>query len=225
MAAAHCFCWLFVWRAIAGLCGSSYVIANAYIAAVTLPEDRAKAYGMVVAAFGVGFVLGPAIDGLLGEFGPRVPLYAAAAISVLNFMYGWFVLPKTLTRANMRPFDWRRAHAFGTFAIFRRYAGVPPWCGVLFTILRPEGFVHPMLMTILSKAVPEGPQGELQGGISSVMNIALLGGTVFFSQIFGWFLRPDAIVISADIAFYVAAVIIAMSWVMFMMFVRIPNVR
>lgn len=74
MAAAHCFCWLFVGRAIAGLCGSSHVIASAYIADVTLPEDRVKAYGMIGAAFCVGFVLGPAIGGLLGEFGPRVPL-------------------------------------------------------------------------------------------------------------------------------------------------------
>ncbi len=91
--------------AIAGLCGSSHMIANAYIADVTEPEDRAKAFGMMGAAFGVGFVLGPAIGGMLGEYGSRVPFYVAACVSLLNLLYGWFVLPETLTPEKRRPFE------------------------------------------------------------------------------------------------------------------------
>lgn len=72
--------WLFIGRAIAGFCGSSWIIANAFITDVTTPEDRGEYFGMMGAAFGVGFVLGPAIGGLLGEFGPRVPFFVAAAV-------------------------------------------------------------------------------------------------------------------------------------------------
>ena len=77
--------WLFVGRILAGICGSSWIIANAYIADITAPEDRAKAFGMMGAAFGVGFVIGPALGGMLGEFGPRVPFFVAAAVSLANF--------------------------------------------------------------------------------------------------------------------------------------------
>ena len=294
--------WLFVGRAVAGLCGSSFVIANAYIADVTAPEDRAKAFGMMGAAFGIGFVLGPALGGLLGEFGPRVPFFAAAGISTLNFIYGWFVLPETLPPEKRRAFEWRRANPFGTFAVFQKYAGVLPMCGILgayffasavypaiwpfwgmakfdwsvstvglslaaFGIITavfqgglagpavarfgeyrvaliglvsaviaavgygfagglgmvvffmlvhgPEGFVHPMLTAIMSKAVPDDAQGELQGGISSVMNIAMLGGTVFFSQIFGYFMQPTAPFISPDVAYFTAAALLVVVLGMF----------
>lgn len=290
--------WLFVGRAIAGLCGSSYVIANAYIADVTPPEGRARAFGMMGAAFGVGFVVGPAIGGLLGEFGPRVPFLVAALISLLNFAYGWFVLPETLAPEHRRPFEWRRANPFGTFAVFRRYAGVVPLCGVLFVFFfassvypaiwafwgfakfdwsvsmvgftlaaygivaavfqggltgravstfgehrvaliglsvaviaalgyglvgtlagvlillvvhGPEGFVHPMLTAMMSKVVPDDAQGELQGGISAIMNIAMLAGTVFFAQVFGYFMQPGAPFRSPDVAFFLAAGFMALA--------------
>ena len=124
--------WLFVGRAIAGLCGSSHVIANAYIADVTEPEDRAKAFGMMGAAFGVGFVLGPAIGGMLGEYGSRVPFYVAACVSLLNLLYGWFVLPETLTPEKRRPFELARANPLGTFKVFQTYGSVIPLSVVLF---------------------------------------------------------------------------------------------
>jgi DHA1 family tetracycline resistance protein-like MFS transporter len=78
--------WLFVGRLLAGVCGASWVIANAYIADITAPEERGKAFGMMGAAFGLGFIIGPAIGGLLGEFGARVPFYAAATVSGLNLI-------------------------------------------------------------------------------------------------------------------------------------------
>ncbi len=299
--------WLFVGRVIAGICGSSYVIANAYIADVTAPDDRAKAFGLMGAAFGVGFVVGPAIGGLLGEFGPRVPFYVAAAISALNLLFGYFVLPETLPPEKRRPFDWRRANPFGTFKVFQSYNGVLPLSAVLFVfffassvypaiwpfwgmakfgwstatvgltlaafgiiaavtqgglsgplvkrfgehnvamfglifaviaavgygwapglvvvlimlvIHAPEGLVHPMLIALMSKAVPDDAQGEMQGGISSVMNVAMLAGTVFFSQVFGYFLNPADPVPTAGTAYFFAAGFLALALGMFVVFTR-----
>jgi MFS transporter, DHA1 family, tetracycline resistance protein len=299
--------WLFAGRVIAGVCGSSYVIANAYIADVTAPEDRAKAFGLVGAAFGVGFVLGPAIGGLLGELGPRVPFYVAAAISVLNLVYGWFVLPETLPPEKRRAFEWRRANPFGAFKVFRQYQGVVPLCVVLFVYFAasavypaiwafwgmakfgwsealvgltlaafgiitavfqglvtgpvvarygewrvclfglgtavvvalgyglagslvvvllllvvhgPEGFVHPMLVAMMSKVVPDDAQGELQGGISAVMNVAMLIGTVLFAQVFGFFMQETAPIRSPDVAFFLAAALLVGVLAMYLVIVR-----
>jgi DHA1 family tetracycline resistance protein-like MFS transporter len=97
---------------------------------------------------------------------------------------------------------------------------------ILLVIHGPEGFVHPMLTTIMSKAVPEDAQGELQGGLSSVMNIAMLLGTVVFSQIFGHFMQPDALIQSPDVAMYVAAAVLALALLLFVATVRAhPQVR
>jgi MFS transporter, DHA1 family, tetracycline resistance protein len=87
---------------------------------------------------------------------------------------------------------------------------------VLFVVHGPEGFVHPMLSAIMSKAVPENAQGELQGGISSIMAVAMLAGTVFFSQVFSWFMKPNAIVQSPDVAMFAAAGFLALAMVVFM---------
>jgi MFS transporter, DHA1 family, tetracycline resistance protein len=299
--------WLFVGRVIAGICGSSYVIANAYIADVTAPEDRAKAFGMVGAAFGVGFVLGPAIGGLLGELGPRVPFYVAAGISMLNFIYGWYVLPETLPPEKRRTFEWARSNPFGAFKVFRLYHGVVPLCAVLFVYFTasavypaiwpfwgmakfgwseamvglslavfgiitalfqgfvtgpvvarfgewkvclaglligalvaagyglagslaavivlmilhgPEGFVHPMLVAMMSKAVPEDAQGELQGGISAVMNVAMLVGTILFSQVFGFYMQEARGTPSPNVAFYLAAAVLFGVTLMYLAVVR-----
>jgi MFS transporter, DHA1 family, tetracycline resistance protein len=295
--------WLFVGRAFAGFCGASYVIANAYIADVTAPEERGKAFGMMGAAFGLGFVVGPALGGILGEFGARVPFYVAAGVSALNLIYGYFVLPETLPLEKRRAFEWVRANPFGTFKVFQNYKGVMPLCVVffiyffassvypaiwpfwsiakfgwseliigltlaafgivtavfqgaltgpaekrfgasnvvliglassviavigygfapgiiavvvLFVVHGPEGFVHPMLSSIMSKAVPENAQGELQGGISSIMAVAMLLGTVFFSQVFSWFMQPHAIVQSPDVAMFTAAGFLALAMLVFM---------
>lgn len=283
--------WLFVGRILAGFCGASWVIANALIADITAPEDRGRAFGLMGAAFGLGFVIGPAVGGLLGTFGPRVPFYVAAAVSGLNLIYGWFVLPETLLPENRRRFDLARANPFGAFKVFRSYPGVLPLCAVmamffffssvypaiwpfwgkanfgwseamvgltlavfgvvmavfqglltgpavklwgefrvavigllcaaiaatgygfvgslavvvvLMVVHGPEGFVHPMLTAILSSRVPENAQGELQGGISAITNLAMLAGTVFFAQVFGWFMREGAANPSPDMVFFVA---------------------
>ena len=301
--------WLFVGRVIAGACGSSYVIANAYIADVTAPEDRARAFGLVGAAFGVGFVLGPAIGGVLGEFGSRVPFFVAAAISVLNLIYGWFVLPETLPPEKRRAFEWRRSNPFGALKVFARYGRVLPLCAILgvyflasavypaiwafwgmakfgwsegvvgltlaafglvtalfqgfvtgpvvarygewrvclfglviavvvaigyglagslvavlflLVVHGPEGFVHPMLVAMMSKAVPEDAQGELQGGISAVMNLAMLFGTVTFAQVFSIFMQEDAAFRTPDAPFFLAAGLLLLALLLFLKIVKRP---
>lgn len=295
--------WLFFGRILAGVCGASWVIANAYIADITPPEGRGKAFGMMGAAFGLGFVIGPAIGGLLGEFGARVPFYVAALISGLNLIYGLFVLPETLTPANRRPFDWARANPFGAFRVFARYKGVLPMCLVLafffffssiypaiwpfwgkarfgwseatvglslalfglvmagfqgglsgrfiawfgerksvaigllcaglvatgygfvgtlpmvvllMFVHGPEGFVHPMLTALMSKRVPENAQGELQGGLSAIMNVAMLLGTVFFAQLFGYFMSEEAPFQSPNVSYFVAGAGMALTLVLFL---------
>ena len=295
--------WFFLGRIIAGVCGASWIIANAFLADVTAPEDRGRAFGMLGAAFGLGFVIGPAIGGILGEFGPRVPFYVAAAVGGINFVYGFFVLPESLRPENRRAFEWRRANPFGAFRVFRTYNGVVPllvvmasfffftsvypaiwpfwgmenfgwsesmvggtlaifgivmagfqgglsgpmvkWFGEARTVMiglicaaiaatgyglagplwvvvalmfvhGPEGFIHPMLTALMSQRVPEDAQGELQGGLSAVMNIAMLTGTVVFTQVFGYFLSPSSPFPSPNVAFYLAGAGLVMTLGLFL---------
>lgn len=295
--------WLFLGRILAGLCGASWVIANAYVADITAPEDRGRVYGVMGAAFGLGFIIGPAIGGILGEYGPRVPFYAAATVSFVNLAYGIFVLPETLDARHRRPFQWARSNPFGAFRVFSRYHGVIPMCLVLamfffFTsvypaiwpfwgkarfgwseamvglslalfgtvmagfqgalsgrfvtwfgerrtvaiglataaiaatgygfvwtlpmvialmfVHGPEGFVHPMLTALMSKRVPENAQGELQGGLSAIMNVAMLAGTVFYAQLFGFFLSDAAPFQTPNMAYYVAGSGLALTLALFL---------
>jgi DHA1 family tetracycline resistance protein-like MFS transporter len=124
--------WLFAGRVISGMAGASFTPAYAYVADVTPPERRAQSFGMVSAAFGVGFILGPALGGLLGGFGPRTPFFVAAGLSLLNFAYGWFVLPESLPPERRRAFDWRRANPLGTLAQLRRQRAVLGLLAALF---------------------------------------------------------------------------------------------
>jgi DHA1 family tetracycline resistance protein-like MFS transporter len=116
--------WLFVGRAIAGITGASFTTATAYIADISTPENRAQNFGMVGAAFGLGFIIGPVIGGFLGSFGPRIPFMVAAGLSFANWLYGYFVLPESLPMHNRRPFQWRRANPLGSLKQLTRYKGL-----------------------------------------------------------------------------------------------------
>ncbi len=109
--------WLYAGRILAGITGASFTTASAYIADVSPPDKRAQNFGLVGAAFGIGFIVGPALGGLLGAYGPRVPFWAAAALSGVNLIYGFFVLPESLKPENRRPFAWREANPFGVFQV------------------------------------------------------------------------------------------------------------
>lgn len=111
--------WLFVGRALTGISGAVYGPANAFVADVTPPEKRAQSFGLIGAAFGLGFVLGPVLGGFLGELGPRAPFFAAAGLAFCNFIYGFFVLPETLAPERRRPFLLSRANPLGTLLAFQ----------------------------------------------------------------------------------------------------------
>ena len=113
--------WLFVGRVISGITAASIPTAFAYITDVTPAEKRARAFGMLGAAFGVGFVLGPAVGGLLGEVSPRLPFWAAAVLSLANAAYGLFVLPESLAREPRAGFSWRRANPVGSLTLLRSH--------------------------------------------------------------------------------------------------------
>jgi DHA1 family tetracycline resistance protein-like MFS transporter len=121
MALAPSLIWLFVGRVISGMTAASFSVANAYIADVTPPELRAGRFGMIGAAFGVGFIIGPALGGLLGSDDPRLPFWIAAGFSLINAAYGVFVLPESLPLSKRAPFSWRRANPLGSLTLLRSH--------------------------------------------------------------------------------------------------------
>jgi DHA1 family tetracycline resistance protein-like MFS transporter len=122
LAFAPTFSLLFVGRIIAGIMGASFTTASAYIADISTPEKRAQNFGMIGVAFGVGFIIGPAIGGFIGAgYGPRAPFIAAAILTLLNWLYGYFILPESLALENRRNFDWKRANPLGSIKMLFRY--------------------------------------------------------------------------------------------------------
>lgn len=113
--------WLFVGRVIAGITGASFSAATAYVADVTPPEKRAASFGLIGAVFGLGFILGPALGGALGDVGLRLPYFVGAGLNGLNLLYGFFVLPESLTPENRRPFSFARANPFGALRALGRH--------------------------------------------------------------------------------------------------------
>lgn len=284
--------WLFVGRAVAGIAGAVYSPANAYIADITPADKRAGAFGFMGAAFGLGFIVGPAIGGVLGELGPRAPFFAAAALAALNFTYGSFVLPESLPRAQRRKFDWTRANPLGTLGALRRYpnviaiaGGVFLWqlghqvypstwaffakirfdwseasigaslafVGILMAFTQGfltgrivpkigehravllgvgsgiagmlmlafadrswmayaamaagalQGLAYPSMNAIMSKQVAADQQGELQGGVASMMSLSTIIGPVLMTQTLGRFSAPDAPIYFPGAAFLLAS--------------------
>jgi DHA1 family tetracycline resistance protein-like MFS transporter len=125
--------YLFVGRIIAGVAGAAVATATAYMADITPPHKRTHRFGLIGAAFGLGFIIGPVIGGELGEFGPRVPFFAAAALAFSNFLFGLLVLPESLPKHARRKFEIRRANPFGAIAALRQYPLVIWLLAVLFT--------------------------------------------------------------------------------------------
>ena len=287
--------WLFVGRFFAGITGASFTTASAYIADVSPPEKRAQNFGMVGVAFGLGFIAGPAIGGLLGQFGTRVPFFAAAGLSLLNCLYGYFVLPESLKKENRRPFEWRRANPIGTLAQLRKYpvviglvealvliyiaahavqsnwayftkqvfnwneatiglslavvgvliAGVQggliriiiPKLGqkrsvyvglafwglgfvlfafasqgwMMFVFLIPYcfgGIAGPALQGIITNQVPANEQGELQGGLTSLMSATSIIGPPLMTNLFAWFTGSKAPIYFPGAPFLLGALLI-----------------
>jgi DHA1 family tetracycline resistance protein-like MFS transporter len=297
--------WLVVGRVVAGITGASYSAAYAYIADVTPPEKRAASFGLMGMAFGFGFIVGPAIGGLLGTLGPEVPFYAAAALAFANFLVGLVVLRESLSPENRRPLDWRRANAFAALRALRGQSATILWfvaalgvwmlahtvypaiwsffaiaaygfdakqiglalavvglssalvqglglrwvaprlgervavilgiaafaaSAVLYALATTtpavylaiivgalQGFVHPSISALSSRAVGASSQGELQGAIQSVGSIAAIIGPPLYAGVFAPFSGPDAIaqlpamplLVAAGIGFVALALFLA----------------
>ena len=126
--------WLFVGRIIAGLMGASFTTGGAYIADVSPPEKRAQNFGLIGAAFGLGFIIGPVLGGVLGQFGSRIPFFAAAGLSLLNWLYGYFLLPESLKPENRRKFDIKRANPVGSLIHLFKYPVIIGLVGSIFLV-------------------------------------------------------------------------------------------
>ncbi len=292
--------WLFIGRIIAGFAGASFTTATAYIADISTPQNRAQNFGMVGAAFGLGFILGPVTGGLLGGYGVRVPFVVAACLSLLNCLYGYFVLPESLAVENRRPFEWRRANPIGSLKQLQKYPAVAgliisfflvylaanavqstwsffgikqfswtpktigislglvgllvgavqgglirvvnPWLGnkksvyaglalyatglflfsiasqswMMFLFLIPYclgGICGPALQSIISGQVPPNEQGELQGGLTSIMSVTNIIGPVLMTNLFSYFTKPGAPVHFAGAAFFLGGIFMLASLV------------
>jgi len=167
--------WLYLGRAISGMAGASFTPAYAYVADVSTPEKRAQNFGVVSAMFGLGFIIGPALGGLLGSLGPRAPFFAAATLSLLNFCYGIFVLPESLPPERRRRFEWKRANPLGTFKQMRKHPEVLALLTALF------------LWMVANQVYPStwAFYGKLRFGWSEAMigaSLALVGGVMVTSQ-------------------------------------------
>ncbi|MEX0316511.1 MAG: TCR/Tet family MFS transporter [Ruegeria sp.] len=137
-------------RIVGGITAATHSTASAYMADVSKPHEKAANFGLLGAAFGVGFVLGPMIGGLLGEFGTRAPFWAAAAFAGLNFVIGCFVMTETVTDANRRPFHWRRASLFGAFRAMTNIPNIAPllWVYFLYSV---SIYVYPAIWSYFTQ--------------------------------------------------------------------------
>ena len=294
LAFARNIAWLFIGRIVAGFTGASFTTAAAYIADISTPEERTKNFGMIGAAFGVGFIIGPLLGSLFGTFGTRAPFYAAATLSLVNFIYGYFVLPESLSKEKYRKFDWKRANPLGSlmqlskqkvvinlilvmfilelasqampnvwsFFCIERFnwdekqiglslavvgiaiaivqGGLIGWAktkfgekkslfaGLLFNtvgfilfsfanqswmmyaFLIPfalGGFAIPNIQSIITQKVPSNEQGELQGGLTSLISITAILGPLIMSNSFAYFTAPENNIYFPGIAFLIGAVL------------------
>ncbi len=309
MAVAGSIWLLLIGRIVGGITAATQSTANAYMADISAPKDKAANFGLIGAAFGLGFVLGPLIGGLLAEFGTRAPFYAAALLAALNAILGWIVLSETVTDRIRRAFSWRRANPLGTLRALRALPQVGALLGVYFiyqvafivypaiwsyfgverfgwspamiglslalfgimlaiiqgvmirpilrllgergTVIYGHGFdiaaflalafvtsgtwaliltplaacaavITPALQGIMSKAVGDDQQGELQGALTSVAALAMIGSPMVMTSIFAAFTADTAPVYLPGAPFILSAVLIALGlWV----FVRAPQAK
>ncbi|HTE56765.1 MAG TPA: TCR/Tet family MFS transporter [Kofleriaceae bacterium] len=184
MAVAPSLGWLFVGRVISAITAASFTTANAYVADVTEPSQRARSYGMLGAAFGLGFIIGPLLGGILGDIDLRLPFWFAAGLALLNFSYGLFVLPESLTaeRRSVR-FDWSHANPLGSMKLLQSYPQVLGLAAVVF-LANLAHYVYPSVFVLFADYRYGWGQKEVGyvlaavGVLSVVVNVGLVGRAV-----------------------------------------------
>src|SRR5438876_946435 len=179
MATAQSLPWFFVGRILSGIMSSSFATAAAYVADVTPVERRAGAFGMVGAAWGIGFIAGPAIGGVLGTFGIRIPFWGAAAFSLASAIYGLFVLPESLPKAHRQRYAWRRANPIVSLTLLRSHPTLFGLAAVTFV----QFMAFQVLPTVfVLYAFDRFAWREFQVGLSlalvGALNITVQGGLV-----------------------------------------------
>ena len=178
MALAPSIGWLFLGRIIAGITAASISTAMAYIADVVTPEKRAGAFGKIGAAFGIGFVLGPALGGLLGNFDPRLPFWVAGCLSLTNGIYCYFFVPESLSSDRRKPFELGRANPIGSLVLLRSHPELFRLATIQFTgYIAHEVFEIWALYTIFRYAWSSGMVG-LSLAIVGALSVAISGGLV-----------------------------------------------
>ncbi len=290
--------WLFVGRIIAGITGASFTTASAYIADVSTPEKRAQNFGIIGAAFGLGFIIGPVLGGVLGAYSTKLPFLTAAGLAILNAIYGYFILPESLSKENRRPFDWKRANPVGSLMQLKKHSEVSglvasliliyiaghavqstwtyftmerfnwgektvgyslglvgllsglvqglliratlPKLGMkksiaiglllysiglflfafanqswmMFAILVPYclgGIAGPALQGLISNQIPPNEQGELQGGLTSLMSVTSIIGPPLMTTLFAWFTSKNAPVAFPGAPFLAGGILMLLS--------------
>lgn len=266
--------WLFIGRIIAGITGASFTTATAYIADISEPAKRAQNFGLIGVAFGLGFIIGPSLGGLCSKFGARIPFIVAAGLTLLNFLYGYFILPESLKSDHRRKFEWKRANPIGSLLQLKKYPVISgliaslvlvyiaahavqsnwtyytmlkfswneDWVGyslgfvgilvaivqggliriiipkigqkksvyiglflyaiglllfgfasngwMMFIFLIPYclgGIAGPAIQGIISNQVPANEQGELQGGLTSLISVTSIIGPLLMNNLFAYF--------------------------------------
>ncbi|SDP22079.1 MFS transporter, DHA1 family, tetracycline resistance protein [Mucilaginibacter sp. OK268] len=293
--------WLFVGRLIAGVTGASFTTASAYIADISTPEKRAQNFGLIGAAFGLGFIIGPVLGGILGQYSTKLPFIAAAVLALINALYGFFILPESLSMDHRRKFEWKRANPVGSLMQLKKYPAISGlvvsliliyiaaqavqstwtfftmekfswneawvgyslgfvgimsalvqgwliritipklgqqksiWIGLLFysaglflfafatkgwmmfAILVPYclgGIAGPALQGLISQEVPPNEQGELQGGLTSLMSATTIIGPPLMTSLFAYFTSKSAPVQFAGAPFMMGGVLMLLSTIL-----------
>jgi DHA1 family tetracycline resistance protein-like MFS transporter len=174
---------LFLGRIIAGICGASLTTSFAYIADISPPEKRARNFGMIGAAIGFGFIIGPFLGGVFSEFGTRVPFIAAACLSMINWLYGFFILPESLKKENRREFNLKRANPFGAFVQLKKNKNIRMLLIVMFFLFL-AGQVMPAIWPFYTKYLYRW--SDLKIGYSlafvGIMVALVKGGLITWTQ-------------------------------------------
>ena len=205
---------LLLGRIVGGITAATHSTASAYIADISKPEDKAANFGLIGAAFGVGFVLGPIVGGLMAEFGTRAPFYAAAALAGANMIFGYFALPETVTDAIRRPFEWRRANPLGAF----KHIGALPGLKALLLISFFYGiafFVYPAIWAYFAQARFGWGPGMIGLSLGAFgISIAIVQG-VLMRPILNWMGERNAVIFgfSVDIVAFVALAFVTNGWI------------
>jgi len=181
MAVAGTIWLLLIGRIVGGVTAATQSTAAAFIADISKPNEKAANFGLMSAAFGIGFVLGPLFGGLLSTLGPRAPFYAAAALAAANFAFGYFILPETVTDTIRRPFEWRRANPFGAFRHIGRLPGLRGLLLVFF-LYQIAFFVYPAIWAYFTQ--------EQFGWDARMVGYSLAAFGISIAVVQGWLIRP-----------------------------------